>query len=294
MTRPDRASARWAAPHACATAACNVEASARKVPLPGAPGASMTTRMPRELATSSRSRRTSARKRTSSAVVPVATATDGPVSGADGDPGQEAALSEIRHEVGNFFHKLYYWLDTLRDAPADDPEHTGIRMVEQTVRNLEDFLGTALEYFRPVRIVPVAMTGAEVVAGVRARVRGAVEGVASAVDDDAAVGARMVAVDPGRFSAVLDATLQRLVAQAPAGTPVRIATTRETRDGVPGLALTFALGAGAPPVPAFHTAAAALGWAMAQRVAALHGGELAERAAPDGTRTIVLFLPYHG
>ena len=31
---------------------------------------------------------------------------------------QEKILAEISHELGNFFHKLYYWSDYLRERPT--------------------------------------------------------------------------------------------------------------------------------------------------------------------------------
>src|SRR5438876_5406828 len=31
---------------------------------------------------------------------------------------QEKVLAEIAHELGNFFHKLYYWSDYLKEKPA--------------------------------------------------------------------------------------------------------------------------------------------------------------------------------
>ena len=67
---------------------------------------------------------------------------------------QERVLAEISHELGNFFHKLYYWSDYIKsdsDA-ARKADSTAGHMLERTISNLEDFLKVALEYFYPIRL----------------------------------------------------------------------------------------------------------------------------------------------
>src|SRR5215470_605560 len=49
---------------------------------------------------------------------------------------QEKVLAEISHELGNFFHKLYYWSDFLQDGRARrSPDATATQMLERTIRN---------------------------------------------------------------------------------------------------------------------------------------------------------------
>lgn len=255
----------------------------------------MTTRMPRDLPASPPSPGSSARRRSDRALTPAPDP-----GGADPAPRREAApppmvqegaLSEIQHELGNFFHRLYYWLDRVGEArPGGDA--TAPRMLEETVRTLEDFLATTLEYFHPISLTPVRMAAGEVVAGLCARVPDAIATDAPAVDGPHGVPAGTLLVDPARLPEVLVAALRRLVAQAPAGTAVRIGARDGRHAGGAGLALELSLDGDAGRLPAFHDAAAALAWARAQRVAALHGGELAEHTAADGERTVALFLPY--
>ncbi len=67
---------------------------------------------------------------------------------------QERVLAEIAHELGNFFHKLYYWSDYIKgDAEgAKKFDTTAGHMLERTITNLEDFLKVALEYFHPIKL----------------------------------------------------------------------------------------------------------------------------------------------
>ncbi len=54
---------------------------------------------------------------------------------------QEKMVAEITHELGNFFHKLYYWSDYLQEKRARRTQDvTATQMLERTIRNLEDFL----------------------------------------------------------------------------------------------------------------------------------------------------------
>src|SRR2546427_7607873 len=54
---------------------------------------------------------------------------------------QEKVLAELAHELGNFFHKLYYWADYLKEQPAPkSADSTAVQMLERTIKNLEEFL----------------------------------------------------------------------------------------------------------------------------------------------------------
>src|SRR5262249_59321835 len=66
---------------------------------------------------------------------------------------QEKVLSEIRHELGNFFHKLYYWSEYLKEKPArKTADSTAAQMLESTIKNLEGFLKVSLEYLHPTEL----------------------------------------------------------------------------------------------------------------------------------------------
>src|SRR5437773_12569035 len=77
---------------------------------------------------------------------------------------QEKVLAEIAHELGNFFHKLYYWSDYLQDKPArQSADATAVQMLERTIRNLEEFLKVSLEYFHPTQLSCMRMEAGELV-----------------------------------------------------------------------------------------------------------------------------------
>src|SRR5262245_35553570 len=68
---------------------------------------------------------------------------------------EERVLAKIAHQLGNCFHKLYYWTEFLQEKRADHAsEATAVQMLTRTVGNLEEFLKGALEYFRPVKLSP--------------------------------------------------------------------------------------------------------------------------------------------
>src|SRR5213593_3522868 len=59
---------------------------------------------------------------------------------------QEKILAESSHELGNFFHKLYYWSDYLKERPTRrNADSTTAQMLERTIKNLEDFLKVSLD-----------------------------------------------------------------------------------------------------------------------------------------------------
>src|SRR6185295_19799090 len=79
---------------------------------------------------------------------------------------QEKVLSEIRHELGNFFHKLYYWSDYLKERPTrQSADSTATQMLERTIKNLEDFLKVSLDYFHPTQLAFTRMAVPELVEG---------------------------------------------------------------------------------------------------------------------------------
>ncbi len=203
----------------------------------------------------------------------------------------EGVLGEIRHELGNLFHKLYYWLEQV-EAPGEGTGASPCRMLADTARQLEAFLVTTLEYFHPVALAPVPMPAREVVTGLRVRVAGLSGGQG---DDGSDAGPRgTVLVDLEQLPGVLEAAAERLAAEAEASdSVVRLEVREVDSEHGRGLALELSLGSRsvAPPAAELNFART-LRWARAQRVAALHGGSLAERTAPDGMRVVALFLPY--
>jgi hypothetical protein len=203
----------------------------------------------------------------------------------DPSPRQERLLSEISHELGNYFHKLYYWAELLREQRPATADAEPANLLERTIRDLETFLKTALEYFRPISVVPSPMSVDELSASVRALVTRYAEPAVVHWQAERGAAGGAVAVDPGRFSFVLQGLVRRL--DVAAGGDV-IATT-----GVQGAApnaryvLTFVL-RGGERAPANVTAA--IEWAVIARVVELHGGS-ADAETAGAERTVRLTLP---
>jgi len=208
------------------------------------------------------------------------------VQAADVSPRQERLLSEISHELGNYFHKLYYWAELLREQrPAlADAEPAGL--LEQTIRELEAFLKTALEFFRPISVLPTAMSVDELTKSLRVLLGRHVEPLPLHWQAEVASGAGTVAVDPGRFSFVVDGLVRRL--RAAESTGVTAAVHTYGPDGSDSYALT--LTAHGPDRGAGTSVAATIEWAIIERVVELHAGSL-EASAAGGERTIRLRLP---
>ncbi|HWP64756.1 MAG TPA: hypothetical protein VNO26_02440 [Candidatus Limnocylindria bacterium] len=203
---------------------------------------------------------------------------------ADPSPRQERLLSEISHEVGNYFHKLYYWAELLREQrPGADAEPA--ELLERTIRDLEAFLKTALEYFRPMSVAPSTMTVDELTASVRALVgRHAEPATVQWRIEPAAPG--VVAVDPGRFSFVLQGLVRRLD-PAPGG---EFTAAIAVEPGPDEMRYVLTLTGRGTERGTASGVAGAIEWAVIERIVELHGGAVAADVA--GTdRTVRLTVP---
>ena len=147
---------------------------------------------------------------------------------------EERVLAEIAHELGNFFHKLYYWADFLQEKRADDGSDGDGRADArpQTIGKLEEFLKGSLDYFQPLKLSPVQMPVADVVAGMIVQLRAQLHGWPVRVSDAGGWDQRSVLIDPARFPAVFRcASAGRLTERAPAGTGVHVGLEARS-DGI--------------------------------------------------------------
>jgi signal transduction histidine kinase len=202
---------------------------------------------------------------------------------------EERVLAEIAHELGNFFHKLYYWAEFLQEKRTEHAsETTAVQMLTHTVSNLEEFLKGTLEYFRPLKLSPARMLLSDVVAGMVVQLRAQLHGWPVRVTDAGDRERQAVLIDPARLPAVFLAIGRRLTERAPAGSGVHIEV--DTRGGE--VEAVFRI-EGSMGGPAFQSAASCLEWALAERIVALHGGTLEERETGGGPQAVVLSLPLH-
>ena len=206
---------------------------------------------------------------------------------------QEKVLAEIAHELGNFFHKLYYWSDYLKEKPAKSADSTAVQMLERTIKNLEDFLKLSLDYFHPTQLSFTRMGVGELLQGFLVQVRAQLNGTPITVSDDD-VWRREdaeVLIDPGHLSRAFEVAVRHLTKQVGPESSVAIGIERSARRDRAGLEVGFQLRQPNEASPLFRTAEAGIEWAVAQKVVALHGGELLERNEGPEAKSLVIFLP---
>ncbi len=207
---------------------------------------------------------------------------------------QEKVLAEIAHELGNFFHKLYYWSDYLKEKPArKSADSTAAQMLERTIKNLEDFLKLSLDYFHPTQLSFTRMGVGELLQGFLVQVRAQLNGTPITVSDDD-VWRREdaeVLIDPGHLSRAFEVAVRHLTKQVGPESSVAIGIERSARRERAGLEVGFELRQPNEASPLFRTAEAGIEWAVAQKVVAMHGGELLERNEGPEAKSLVIFLP---
>jgi hypothetical protein len=206
-----------------------------------------------------------------------------PATMGEGTP-SERVFSEIRHELGNRFHRLFYFAEDVaeRCAGVDPVAARSAAHLAETLRGLETFLRSAFEFAQPVRIDPLSMGAGELVAALVARAEGLCDGARVTLDAPPCWDGARLHVDPVRFPAAVDVAVE---AARGAG-DVRVQARARVRNGRRGLELRL-LGAGAGTV--VDEAGALVRWASAERVVSEHGGVLARE---DGEPpAIVLFVP---
>src|SRR5262249_59716772 len=138
--------------------------------------------------------------------------------------GHDRVLAESSHELGNLFHKLYYWAEFLQERRGDHASDApAVQMLTQTVGSLEEFLKGALDYFRPLKLSPVRMAVSDLIAGMVIQLRSQLLGWPVRVSDAGTWDQHSVLVDPVRLPTVLLAAGRRLTERAPAGSGVHIA-----------------------------------------------------------------------
>jgi hypothetical protein len=207
------------------------------------------------------------------------------VRGADPSPRQERLLGEISHELGNYFHKLYYWAELLREQRPAAAEPEPAVLLERTIRDLETFLKTALEFFRPISIVPLVMPVDELTKSLRTLVTRYVAPTSVRWELEAAPAVGGIAVDPGRFSFVVEGMVRRLDAVQASDVTATIRGEGAGKSACYAFTLT---GHGAErPSPGVS---AVIEWAVIERIVELHGGTV-ETSAAGAERVVRLSLP---
>jgi signal transduction histidine kinase len=205
---------------------------------------------------------------------------------------QEQVLGEIRHELGNFFHKLYYWSDYLKERTADKGQDaTATQMLQRTIQNLEDFLRVALDYFQPAELCLTRMAASELVDGLLSQLRAHLNGTPVAVRTDGEWRGEEVVIDPGHFSQAWTVAVRCLADQVGPDSTLQITIGRGLRRQTYGLEVGLELHRPNETQALFRTSEAGLQWAVAKKLLTLHGGELLESTEMGDEKRLTVFIP---
>ncbi|MFN8545945.1 MAG: hypothetical protein U0807_17315 [Candidatus Binatia bacterium] len=199
---------------------------------------------------------------------------------------QEKVLADITHEVGNFFHRLYYWSEYLQAPRGHDPiDASAGEMLHATIRGLEGFLRRALEYFHPLELTRTSMGVGEILRALAVQVRGQASGAPLEVADLDGWSDAAVLVDPGRFTMAAQAVARHLADHLAADSTIAIRLGRHART----VAIEFIVHRAR--ASSQQAATSGLEWALAERIVQLHGGQLRDEPLVHHTKTVTLELP---
>lgn len=200
----------------------------------------------------------------------------------------EAVVHDLSHELGNYFHKLYYWTDCIRTGATDlGPDTSPADALDETMRRLQGFLNLALEYFQPVDLATVDMTVGDVGGALDALLRGENPDARVSLRCAEEVRDARVRIDPPRLSAGL-----RIVARLLGGGPGSSLDASLDASAAKSDRIEIVVAAsGGTPDAAARRAQRVVEWAVAGRMLELHGGELATNEGRSGSTSCVLTLP---
>ncbi len=203
-----------------------------------------------------------------------------------GLPDQEV-LAEISHELGNYFHKLYYWTDFLKSrCEPESDEMASWRMLDDNVEGLEAFLKMTLEYFAPARLSFTRIPLGDLLDGAESYVPGRrvhIEGLEHWRGTD-------VMADPARFHHVMRTIFERVAESLSGDDELVIRLRPSSRDEFDGVEIEFVAG------HAYEGPGSLVGgiaMSVAEKFLKVHGGEFCERNDNE-SRALTMFLPLYG
>ncbi|MBM4246062.1 MAG: hypothetical protein FJ148_20070 [Deltaproteobacteria bacterium] len=199
-------------------------------------------------------------------------------------------MRDLSHELGNYFHKLYYWTDCVRSGTSDlEAGVSPTGELDRTLHRLQAFLNLALVYFEPAVADRVAVRGADVAKAFEAILRGESPDAVVEIACTAAASDARVQVDTRRLSTGFR-TIAVLLG-AGAGTILRLEVDT-VASGKRSELLQLAVSAtGGSPEAAARRAQRLVEWAVAARMLELNGGELRTNEQRPGSARCVLTLP---
>jgi hypothetical protein len=199
----------------------------------------------------------------------------------------EAVVHDLSHELGNYFHKLFYWTDYIKSGATDDGSGACPgEMLEDVVHRMQAFLNVALEYFQPAELRGVPVSGADVAGALESLLRGAGGEAAVEVVCDEDAGAARLVIDPTRLSSGLRLAARLLSGPGCAALRAHVRTSERAGRDV----LEIELSVDGPGEPDARPSHRVVEWAVAGRMIELHGGELSTNEERRGAGCL-LTLP---
>lgn len=201
----------------------------------------------------------------------------------------EAVVHDLSHELGNYFHKLYYWTDRIRSGGDEgENEPAPADALDEALHRLQGFLNLALGYFDAGTPNRIAMRGGDVAKALESLLRG--ENAGAAVEIEVAPPAldAPLTVDTTRLATGFR-TIARLLGAGP-GTVLRLEADLAPAAGTDALRIALSTSGGSPEAAA-RRAQRVVEWAVAARMLELHGGTLESNEQRPGAARCVLTLP---
>ena len=208
-----------------------------------------------------------------------------PADAAVDDP----VLAEIRHELGNHFHKLYYWAEYVQELGGGEEAETLEYPLTGAIQKLENFLDRAMQYLTPAPIEPVGMRIGDVARAIEQLFGVEVPQAKIAVALVDGIEGREIRIDPGRFSSVIQ-TVARALSQTSDGSLLWYQLSIAEIEALRGV--EFRMTAAPALSPGEAAEVGTLDWANAQRTIANHGGTLSLCELEDRTTQVCLVLPW--
>jgi len=192
-------------------------------------------------------------------------------------------VADVAHSLRNHFHRLYYWIDVVREQRLDDEGAAALGGMAAALQSVERLSGGVMTLTRPIELGCIRMSAEEVLHGVAQGLRRLGGVVSVGASQTASV---TVSVDPSHVSNMVDIIGGRLgLAEE---VPVTVDVSAEIGDGG---RLIVTIDGHETDDSSEGDVEQLLDWALAQRVAALHGGRLLWEAAGAKEHRVVLLLP---
>ena len=193
----------------------------------------------------------------------------------------EPDYSAIARDLEMLLDQLYYWARRAQDSHGKADELAG-RMFEVATANLQIFVTTLVDCFRPLQLTPVRVPISEFISAIARGARAELGAVSVTVSGEAD---GLLVADVTLLTRALSGILGRLDL---GGARLDVGVARTERGGRRGVEISLRSTAGAR-AGAPREGTADLEWVLAARIVSAHAGDVREQAGRGPA--ITLFLP---